>query len=126
MTEIGRQKGDAPLIVALAAGATIRDAAKQAGVSEKTAHRRAASPDFQKRVSEARTQMVQRAVGMLSEASTEAVTTLRGLLDAESESVRLGACRAIVELGTRLRESEELERRIACLEDMAARASVRP
>jgi hypothetical protein len=47
---------------------------------------------------------------------TEAADTLRALLRAKSRSVRLGAARAILELGTRLRESVELEQRIAALE----------
>jgi hypothetical protein len=38
------------------------------------------------------------------------------LLRAKSRSVRLGAARAILELGTKLRESVELEQRIAALE----------
>ena len=64
--------------------------------------------------------MVSRAVGQLADAGAEAARTLRALLGAESESVRLGACRAILELGMKLRESEELERRVAELESLLA------
>jgi hypothetical protein len=63
---------------------------------------------------------VSRTVGRLTDASTAAVTMLQALLEADSESVRLGACRAILELGLKLRASEELERRLAALEDRAA------
>jgi hypothetical protein len=60
--------------------------------------------------------MVDAAVGKLANASTRAVRTLTNLLTAESESVRLGAARSILELGAKLRESAELEQRISELE----------
>ena len=64
--------------------------------------------------------MLARAVGTLADASTAAASKLKDLLDAESETVRLGACRAILELGSKLRESEELAGRIAALEGRLA------
>jgi hypothetical protein len=42
----------------------------------------------------------------------EAANILHQLLTAESESVRLGAARSVLELGVRLRESVELEEQI--------------
>jgi len=89
-----RRDADQALAAALAAGSTKQEAA--------------------------RAELVSRAVGSLADASAAAVTTLRALLEADSESVRLGACRAILDLGLRLREAEELERRIAALEERAA------
>ena len=44
---------------------------------------------------------------------------LRNLLRAESESVRLGACRTTLELSAKLRETVELEARIEALERKA-------
>ena len=117
MAEFGRQKGDSPLVAALAGGATVRDAARQAGVSERTVYRRLDDPEFSRGVTEARAELVTRAVAMLAEAGTEAVRTLRALLaDGTPPAVRLGAARAVLELGTKLRESEELEQRLATLE----------
>jgi HEAT repeat protein len=52
----------------------------------------------------------------MTDGMTEAADQLRQLLAAESESVRLGAARALLELGVRLRESVDLEARIAALE----------
>jgi HEAT repeat protein len=49
----------------------------------------------------------------------EAADTLRDLLTAESESVRLGAARAMLELGVRVRDSVELGERVAELERLA-------
>lgn len=114
-----RRNADAALITALAGGATQQAAAEAAGVSERTVRRRLASPDFASRVAEARTELVRRAVAMLAEASGAAVETLRALLQDAPPAVRLGAARAVLELGVKLRESEELEARIAALEAAA-------
>lgn len=119
MTENGRQKprkGEAALLAALAAGATVRDAARQAGISERTASRCMEDPGFRQRVQEAKAEIVARAASQLADAATDAAKTLRDLLEAEADSIKLGAARAILELGTKLRESVELEQRLAALE----------
>ena len=115
-----RRDADQALIAALAAGATKQEAARLVGVGERTVYRRLEDPRFRRRVDEARAELVNRAVGSLADASSAAVATLRALLEADSESVRLGACRAILDLGLKLREAEELERRIRALEEQAA------
>ncbi len=113
MADNGRQKGDAALLVALASGQTVRDAAQAADISERTAHRRLEDAAFRRRVADVRADMVARSVGMLADASSEAVATLKGLLRAESESVKLGAARSVLEIGTKLRESVELTAEVA-------------
>jgi hypothetical protein len=50
MAENGRRKGEAALLVALAAGMTVRDAAVAAGIGERTATRRVADPGESVRV----------------------------------------------------------------------------
>ena|SRR5437870_5565578 len=117
MADNGRRKGEAALLLALAAGQTVRDAASLAGIGERTATRRFAEPDFRRQVTQLRAGMVQRALGKLADAATEAVDTLRGLLAAGSESVKLGAARSILELGCKVKEAVELEERIAALEE---------
>ena len=112
-----RKNADGALIAALAGGATVQEAARTAGVSESTAYRRLKEPAFCQRVAEARSEMIARAVGVLARGSTAAATTLALLLKAESETVRLGAARSILELAVKLRETEELERRIGALEE---------
>ena len=109
----GRKNADAALIVALASGTT-REAA---GVGVATVYRRLEDPGFRRQVDEARAEMIARAVGQLADASAAAVHTLRTLLEfGYPPAVRLGAARSILEIGTKLREAEELERRIAALE----------
>ena len=111
-----RRNADPGLIAALAAGGTVEAAAKHAGVSTATAHRRLADPDFRRRVAEAQNEAVARAVARLAATSTLAADTLRALLTAESEQVRLGAARAVLDLGARLREQLDLAERIAAIE----------
>ena len=111
-----RRNADHALIAALAGGVTVQDAAVTAGVGVATARRRLREPEFRRRVDEARADMIRQAVAQLSAASTDAVATLRGLLGAESESVRLGAARSILEVGVKLREAQDLAERIAALE----------
>jgi hypothetical protein len=118
-----RRNADTVIIAALAGGATVRDAAVAAKVSEPTVYRRLQDAEFRHLVSEARGAMLARAVGQLADASTKAVTTLKDLLDAENESVALGAARSILDMGSKLRETTELEQRISELEARAASAA---
>jgi len=116
MAEDGRRKGDAALVLALAGGQTVRDSARAAGVGERTATRRLAAADFRRRVIETRAALVERATGQMADAMSAAAEALRKLLEARSEAVRLGAARAVLELGMKLRESADLEERLAELE----------
>src|SRR5262245_50392798 len=102
--------------MALAAGATVCQAAERAGLSVRTAYRRLAEASFRQRVAELRAEMVERAVGKMADGMAEAADTLRQLLRADAESVRLGAARSMLELGNKLRESVELEQRLVELE----------
>jgi len=115
--ERATRRGDGPLIAALAGGSTEQEAARVAGISVRTVQRRLADPTFARLVTEARAAMVSQSVGLLAKGAAAATTTLFALLQpAVSPSVRLGAARAILELGAKLREGAELEARIAALE----------
>lgn len=111
-----RNNANEALILALASGVTVEAAARQAGVSERTAHRRMKDPSFRQRIHQVRAEMVGQGAGRLTAAAMNAIDTLQGLLAAESESVRLGAATKIIELGSKLREGAEMEERIAALE----------
>src|SRR5262249_28802731 len=104
-----------------ACGATVENAARKSGICERTVYRRLAEPAFRAQIAKLRTEMMQRAAAMLTAAAMEAVKTLMALqAPGISPAVRLGAARAVVELGTKVRESVELEQRIAALEDRYA------
>ena len=117
-----RKKTYVPLLItALAKGATVAQAAAQAGVSERTVYRRLEEPAFQDQIEALQDEMLQRAVAMLTAAAQEGI---RSLVDLQSEStppaVRRCAARDILEMGMRLREAAELEKRLIALESRAA------
>jgi hypothetical protein len=116
MAENGRRKGETALLLALAAGQTVRDAAQTAGIGERTATRRVADLEFRRQISRLQAEMLSRAQGRLADAATEAADTFRTLLHAEAESVRLAAARAIPELPGKLAVSLELAERLEELE----------
>jgi hypothetical protein len=118
MAQTGKRNADHRLLLALACGATIEAAARQAGVSESTAHRRLADAAFRKELQGLRGDMVRRTAGTLTAAASEAVRTLLDLLKPSApHAARLGAARSVLEIGVKLREAAELEERLAALEE---------
>jgi transposase-like protein len=113
--KLGRKKEAA--IVALLAHDTIPKAAASIGVHAQSLKNWLKDEGFRRAFKQARRAVLDDALGHLHAVSREAVDTLRKLLKAKGESVRLGACRAILELGVKLRESIELEERIEALEN---------
>ena len=104
------------LVTALAAGKRVAEAAAEAGLSERTAYRRLKEPQLQQQMRELRSAAFARAVGQLAHAATAAVETLVRNLEAPSPHVQVRAARAILDLTPKLRDSDELERRLAELE----------
>jgi hypothetical protein len=118
----GRKNRDGLLAAGLAAGLTVATAAGKAGMSERSAYRRLAGDSFRRQVTEARAAMVERALGQTADGMAAAARTLRRLLQSDSDSVRLGAARALLELGVKLRDTVEMEQRLAALEGQLQRA----
>jgi hypothetical protein len=111
-----RKKADDELLLALACCPTVEAAAHQCGVSERTAYRRLADPEFRRRQQELRGDMMRRATDGLAAAATEAVQTLRELLHSSSETTRLAAARTILQAGPKMREASDIEEQIASFE----------
>ncbi|MBI3967134.1 MAG: hypothetical protein HY329_15975 [Chloroflexi bacterium] len=107
---------DQALIALLASGSTIKDAAAKAGMSESTAHRRLEDRAFQSAVAEARKAMLSRTVGLLADATTEAVSALRRNLACGAPSTEVRAAVAILEQSVKVAELVELEQRVTELE----------
>jgi hypothetical protein len=103
--------------LALARGGTQEEAARSAGCGLRTLKTWVNLPGFVVRVRALRSAMTDRAVGELADGMADAARGLRKLLSAKSETVRLGACRAMLELTVKLREATELEERITALEN---------
>ena len=118
MTEIDRPEPTflEPLALRVAAGATIRAAAADAGCSESTGYRLSATESFRRRVAELRYAITDRAVGLLAEGSARAVSALVELLDSDDDATKLAAAKAILGLLPRVAEHCELRARLDRLE----------
>jgi hypothetical protein len=90
MEQNGRPAGDNELILALAAGATVREAAERAGVGERTAHRRLADGGFRRAVGEARDRMFDAARGRLAGLASKAAETRQRLMESDKPSEARG------------------------------------
>ena len=112
-----KKKADDGLVLALACGASPEGAAQKTGLSLRTVYRRLAEPAFRRQVEQVRAEMVRRTAGMFTAAGLAALKTFTTLQEsASSEAVRLGAARAIIELGCKLRQAVEMNERMAALE----------
>jgi hypothetical protein len=112
-----KRRGDELLIAALASGATKESAARHAGVSLRTVHRRLDDPDFCRQLQDFLADLGKRTSGALTAAGLEFVKTLVALVGAGTPpATRLGAARAGLELGMKLREATSIEERMAKLE----------
>lgn len=115
----GRRKADDRLLMALACGATVESAARQAGIGETTVYRRMRDPAFKTRLREVQADILQRTAGALTAAATESVRTLLELQKPGTPpATRLGAARAVLEIGLKVREIVELEARVVELEQL--------
>lgn len=117
----GKATADEALLVALACGATVAKASAETGISVRTVRRRLADPVFQTRLRQVRGEFLERAGGALVAASVRAVSTLLALQETDQPpAVRLGAARAVLELGLKIREIADIEVRMRELEEAVA------
>lgn len=122
MSHQGRKNADELLLTTLAGGASVQAAAQLCDVSERTVNRRLADPEFRRKLNDARAQMVERALGHLSEGAAEASIVLRNLMANKdtADTVKLAAARAVLELGHKLRDGVDHEQRLAEIERLLA------
>lgn len=115
------QHQDELLASALACGHTLTDAARQAGISERTARRRKADPEFSERVRELRRGFTEKAFATVERSATAAAVTLAELCrKSSSEKIKLGAAKCLLELAFRFREHTDLRDRLEQVERMLA------
>lgn len=106
------------LAIGVAAGMSLTDAAKQAGIKYITARRRAADPAFRQRVEELRQAITDQALGRLTKDMTAAADTFTALLADPAAQVRLAAAKAILDYRSRLRADGELVAKVNELETL--------
>jgi hypothetical protein len=100
----------------IAAGRSIRAAAREADCGERTIHSWLEDSRYRTCIAELRHRMLDEAVGTLAEATNEAVGTLRKLLDDANSSVRLRAALGLLDAAVRMRQHVEFEARILRIE----------
>lgn len=107
-------------IAALLSESTVAQAAGKAGVGEVTLWRWLKEPGFKAAYREARQQVVDTAIGRIQEVCSEAVETLRAVMqDAQAPaSSRVAAAKSILEMAMKAVETQDLEERIAVLEEV--------
>jgi hypothetical protein len=113
VTAAGRREMLAAL---LAGGLRVKDAATRTGTNERTAYRFCEDPAFRARIAELRATMLDRALGKLSDAASDAVDTLVSLLEEESPAIRHRAAASILEILGRFKERVEVDKRLVALE----------
>jgi HEAT repeat protein len=105
------------LLTTLACGATVAVAAKQAGITERTAYRYLADPAVRQELDALQDETNQRAAARLQSTAPQAI---KNLLEAQNSDappgVRRRAARRLLELGQRYREAITIEKRLVALE----------
>ena len=126
--KFGRKQEEA--IAALLTQRNVEEAARAAGIGTKTLLRWLKMPEFQTAYREARRAVFGQAVARLQQGTSAAATTLlKVLIDSNTPaSVRVRAAEAIFNHAAKAIEIEDLEIRVAALEQAAeaARNSGRP
>jgi hypothetical protein len=128
MTDNDRRKNVDLLVSAIASGATNRDAAVIAGLSESTVQRRLAEPEVRAMIADARQEFRRRTMDRLVSLNTKAVDRLERLLD--DEDTPPGVLARLIDMtlsqSQRWVEVEELRERVDRIisqtpDDIAAR-----
>jgi hypothetical protein len=109
-------------IAALLSASTLVEAAKAAGIGDRTLWRWLQDPHFQTAYRQARRDAVGQAIARLQQVASTAVDTLESVMksSAARDSARVAAARAVLELGVRAIELEDLEARLTALEQHLA------
>jgi hypothetical protein len=121
LTKFKRRHAQA--IASLLTEPTLRQAAEQCGVGERTLRRWLRNESFARRYRQARTQQLEATMNMLRQAGGQAVSALVTITTdtMEPAGARVSAARAIIELGIRSAEMKEFEERLSELEEQVAR-----
>lgn len=104
------------LVLALARGASHRQAALESGCSVSTVTRRQQDQDFRVKVAKCRGEIHCRSSGLLADATVVAAKKLRQLCHSQNQVVALAASKAVLEMAGRYREQLDLVARLEALE----------
>jgi len=118
MSDNERQNKQNRAILALLSNPNVRSAAASIKVSEQTLFRWLRDSAFQTEYQTAKREAVQQATAYLRNSLGEAVGVIIGIMNdtKSSPGVRLAAAKAVLELGIRAVELEDIEVRLSALE----------
>ena len=116
MAEFGAENKDVLLAVAIASGTSASEASRQLDIPLRTVQRRMADPDFRRFVTALRDQMLERALGRVTDNMTRAADALASRLDDPNPAIGIRAARALLTLGLRLHDAVDLTERVRRLE----------
>ena len=91
-------EGDDVLFTLLVSGCHVENAARAAGLSERTAFRRLADPTFRARLDQARETLRESILAKLSDAAHDAISVMMNLMrEAEDEGVQFRSAKALLD-----------------------------
>jgi hypothetical protein len=114
--KLSRKKEQA--IAALLSQPSIGGAAEKIGIGEKTLFRWLQLDEFQRAYKNARRQVIDQTIAQIQSVMSEAVRTLLNVMsdDATPASAKVSAARALLDIGFKVVEIEDLESRIEKIE----------
>ena len=113
---------DDAILAALLTSDTQKDAAKKAGVCEKTIYNKLSDEEFYSKYSKARKTLVNKAAFQIQRALSTSISELRTIVEkGAKDSDRISAARALLEYGLSYTELAEIKRQIAELEKLTGK-----
>lgn len=113
----GLSRREERVLVALLDGGTLTETAAACGLKKRTVDNIIGRERFRQAYRAARNDVRRAVVGRLISKATKAVDTLAEVMDsAESDSARVAAARAVLDMATRYSEREDVVERIEALE----------
>ncbi|MDB5311993.1 MAG: hypothetical protein JWO38_6195 [Gemmataceae bacterium] len=121
MARTNQQYADEMLAEGLATGKTVVEAARAAGVSERTAYRRMKDPAIQARVNEVRAAVLATAYSKLNDGLLSACDHLNQLVGHDNPHVQIRAAKTVIQLTLKVRADVDFGERLFRLEEETAR-----
>ncbi len=104
------------------ANKTMEDVAKKIGINERTLYRWLTLPQFKRRLQGERNRLREQGFNKLKALLNAAVERLGNLLDDASSSIKLRASQTVVDYNIKVAEIEEVEQRLARLEESVSQS----
>ena len=113
-----RTRAEGQFLAALLSSPSIAEAARYAGISERSAARWMADPAFRERLRSAQDEIVGHSLSRLKVSINESLDTLRGIMNNSDEpaGARVTAARVMLDNAIKVIETTDIIRRIEALE----------